>query len=150
MVPDEWIVEERVSVRNMTDSWQSVRGKPQKVTRRPRLYVSLNRRGEIAMNDAAWGEVRRPYNVALLYDAKHQRIGIKFPVRTDSRFFPVRNYGRNGRTRVVRAARLLKQFGIEVEETIVFRDPETTTYEGEPMLAVNLDDATARRKRRRF
>jgi hypothetical protein len=132
----------------MHDRWERVVQK--EARRRPgeRIYVSLNRRGEIAMNDAAWGAIGRPYNVALLYDAERRRIGIKYPVTADRHFFPVRRYGREGRTLVVRAARLLKQFGMELAETLRFRRVEFKRLGKEPMLVLALDGAEALNPRR--
>ena len=123
----------------MDEGWEIVRGRPRRRNyprRAERLYVSLNRRGEIAMNDAAWAAIGRPYNVALLVSFASGRIGVKFPVARDMNFFPVRRYGRGGRNRVVRAARLLRQFGWTVEETLVFRDVRVERFEGEKMLVL--------------
>ena len=107
----------------------------------PRVYVSLNRRGEIAMNAEAFYQIDEPANVTLMYDRKRRQIGVKFPVSKDGNFFRVRRYGRGGRMRIVRAARMLKQFGIEVENTLVFRDAATAVYRGSPMLLLPLDKA---------
>ena len=103
-----------------------------------RVYVSINRRGEIAMNAAAFGEIDEPASVTLMYEAKKRRIGVKFPVSADENFFPVRRYGRGRRMRIVRAARLLKQFGIEIERTLIFADAETVMFRGSPMLVLDL------------
>lgn len=126
----------------MTDSWQIARHRSWKPRRPPRIYVSLNRRGEIAMNAEAFKAIGRPASVTLLYDAKTRRLGVKYPVPLDRHFFPVRRYGRGGKTLIVRAARLLKQFGIEVSTTRVFRDVTCVGYQGSPMLLLPLDEAS--------
>lgn len=105
-----------------------------------RIYVSLNRRGEIVMNEAAFKQILSPANVTLLYDRRNRQIGVKCPVKADMQFFPVRRYGRGRRNRIVRASRLLKQFEIAVERTVVFPDPKTVDFKGQPMLVLELDE----------
>ena len=67
-------------------------------------------------------------------------IGIKYPVTADGNFFPARRYGRGRRLRIVRAARAMKQFGIEVEETIRFENVRLASVYGEPTLVLDLDE----------
>ena len=77
-------------------------------------YASVNRRGEIVLNAAAWEMMERAINVVLFYDAETRRIGIKGATQRDLGFkiFFARRHGRGGRSRVIYAGRLLKQFGI--------------------------------------
>lgn len=105
-----------------------------------RIYVSLNRRGEIAMNERAFREIGRPASVTLLYDATTRTIGVKFPVAIDRHFFPARAYGRGRRMRIVRAERMLKQFGIEIERTLVFVGARSVKFQGSPMLVLPLEE----------
>ena len=123
------------------DGWKIARSRARKARRPPRIYASLNRRGEIAMNAEAFKAIGRPPNVTLLYDAGTQRIGVKYPVALDRHFFPVRRHGRGRKTLVVRAARMLKQFGIEIERTHVFCDVKCVRFDGSPMLLLPLDEA---------
>ena len=102
----------------MRNGWEICREREARVEKERRVYVSLNRRGEIAMNAEAFRMIGRPASVALLYDDKTRRVGVKCPVEEDGNFFRVRRYGRGGRMRVVRAARLLKQFAIKVERPV--------------------------------
>src|SRR6188472_383695 len=106
----------------MTDGWQIVRQKPEREWKQPRLRVSLNKRGEISMNANAYAAILQPGTVTLLYDPKTNRVGVKSPVALDNHFFRVRRTGRGRKTLIVNAARMLKQFGIVVAETRVFRD----------------------------
>ncbi len=99
-------------------------------------YVSINRRGEIAMNDEAWSAIRRPYNVTLLYNPREHVIGVKFPRAVDRNFFPTRGYGRDRRMRVVRAGRLLKQFGLVIDETLRFPRTQVVMIGDDPMLVL--------------
>jgi hypothetical protein len=108
--------------------------------REPELYVSINRLGDIAMSAEAFDRLGETWNVALLYDRERQRIGVKFPIMGDKRFFALRPYGRGGRGRVVRAARLMKEFGIVVERTMRFRGVEVVGGKV-PMLVLDLKTA---------
>lgn len=127
----------------MSESWKvAVRERPREWKMR-RLYVSLNRRGEIAMNEAAFHEIGRPANVTLLYDERTRCIGVKYPVPVDRHFYPARRYGRGRRMRIVRAARMLKQFGIEVERTLRFPDVRVEIFRKERMLVLELDSGEA-------
>lgn len=101
-------------------------------------YVSINRRGEIAMNDEAWSAIRRAYNVTLLWNPRKRVIGVKFPRAVDRNFFPTRGYGRDRRMRVVRAGRLLKQFGITIDETLRFPNTEVVWFNEDPMLVLEM------------
>ncbi len=92
------------------------------------------------MNAEAFRRIGNPASVTLLYDAARRRIGVKFPVPLDQNFFPVRPYGRDRRMRIVRAARLLKQFGIKVERTLIYKNVETENLNGNPMLVLKLDE----------
>jgi len=124
----------------MHDEWEIAKQRQHSPRSAPRVYVSLNKRGEIAMNTEAFRRIMRPASVTLLYDAKRRRIDVKFPVPIDRNFFPVRPYGRNRRMKIVSAARLLKQFGIEIDHTIICKNAETINLNGHPMLILNLDE----------
>jgi hypothetical protein len=125
----------------MTDSWQIVRQRPESKRTQPRLYVSLNRRGEIAMNAKAFAAIGQPATVTLLYDPKTNSIGVKYPVAIDNHFFRVRRTGRGRKTLIVNAERMLKQFAIKVGATRVFRNVQCVRFEGQPMLLMSLDEA---------
>lgn len=120
--------------------WEIV-DKPKWKAKQGKVYVSLNRRGEIAMNGAAFAAIGEPASVALLFDAKERKIGVKFPVTADRNFFRVRRTGRGKRTRVVRALRLLRQSGFSVDRTIVFTNVQIEKFRGDPMLVLSLDEA---------
>lgn len=101
----------------MLDAWEIVHGRPLPHGIGPRFRVTVNRRGEIYFNQAVFDAIGRPANVTLLFDATARRLAIKFPLAIDRHFFPVRRAGRNKKTLVVHAARMLKQFDITVPET---------------------------------
>jgi len=122
----------------MQEDWRiAIKPRP----RRPggeRVYVSINKRGEIAMNAEAFRRIGQPATVTLLYDATHKRIGLKFPVPADRNFFPVRRYGRGQQMRIVRAGRLLKQFNLKITQTLIYPHCPTINLNGHPMLVLDL------------
>ena len=127
----------------MHDGWEVCLEKPWGRRRTRRAYVSINKRGEIAMNEEAFRRIKQPANVTLLYWAEERLIGVKYPVTADRNFFPVRRYGRDRKMRIVRGARLLKQFDISLERTLKFVEPELCTLGGVPLLVLPLDGVTA-------
>ncbi|MEJ7624592.1 MAG: hypothetical protein WKF34_11430 [Pyrinomonadaceae bacterium] len=126
----------------MNRDWQIAERRPER-PEAERLYVSLNRRGEIVLNDAAYDAIDRTFNVTLLYNARARHIGVKRPVRSDVHYFPVRGYGRGRRSHIVRAARMLAQFGIRIEQTVIFQNVEIDYYKHEPMLVLRMDAVRA-------
>jgi hypothetical protein len=122
----------------MNSEWQIARGWHLKGRAERPAYVSLNKRGEIAMNDRAFAAIMRPASVTLLYYSQENIIGVKFPVTADRHFYMARRYGRDRKMHIVRAARALKQFGISVEQTLKFYNPPLVTYRNEPMLLLEL------------
>lgn len=123
-------------------SWKiAKRERPEAENEPPRTYVSVNKRGEIALSAEAWAAIREPWSVNLLWDEKRRRLGVKFPVRDEGEFFSVRPYGRGGRMRIVSAVRMLKQFGVSVTDTLVFRSVGLEMHKKEPMLVLPLDEA---------
>ncbi len=103
------------------------------------MYVSLNRRGEIALNAQAFKAIGSPWNVTLMYDAVTRCIAVKSP--SSEQNFPVGAYGRDKKMKVVRARKLLIQFGIKVERTLVFREIREEIHGREPMLVLDLNSA---------
>ncbi len=121
------------------DDWQTAKRRRRKERPAGRVYVSLNKRGEIAMNARAFKLIREPANITLMYDPSRRVIGLKFPVTADRDWFCVRRYGRDRKMRIVRAWRLLQQFGIEVESTLRFIDPVVEKLRGDPMIVLPPD-----------
>jgi hypothetical protein len=90
-----------------------------------KFCISLNQRGEIAMAYSTWVAFAQPWFVVLLYDPGSRQIGIK-PVRPGTKnAFPVWHV-RGTNARVIRARRLIKQFHIEITQTLRFREPHFT------------------------
>ena len=119
--------------------WQGYKRRPDSYRKREVApYVSINRRGEIVLNEAAMRLAYASWEITLFYDAETNRLGIRGGRGGDPSLhvFRARRYGRGGRLRVVRAGRLLKQFGIAITETLVFRPTQT---EPGPMIVLDLD-----------
>lgn len=123
--------------------WQIAENETPSARRSERFYVSLTKRSEIVINPAAWSWLGDIYNVALLYDAEKQLLGVKFPVAGDRGYFSVRRCGRGRRHRIIYARRMVEQFGITIKETMVFRNPEMTHFNRERMLVLDLKTAQA-------
>jgi hypothetical protein len=62
-------------------------------------------------------------------------------VSRDANFFLARRYGRDRKMRIVRASRLLKQFGLQLEHTLKFHNTPVVIYRNEPMLLLELAHA---------
>ncbi|HQZ97280.1 MAG TPA: hypothetical protein PLP21_13240 [Pyrinomonadaceae bacterium] len=130
--------------------WQIALARPLPLGKPERLYVSLNRRGEFVINPAAWRWLGETANVTLLYDEERSLIGIKYPVAIDRNFFRVRRYGRGKRQRIVRAQRMISQFGISINRTLVFTSIQKVLYDQKPMLLLDLKTVRKIDKRRSF
>lgn len=67
----------------------------------------------------------------------------KIPVALDQNFFPVRRYGRDRKMRIIRAKRLLKQFDLQIDHTLIFKNAEALMLNGCRMLVFDLDEGCA-------
>lgn len=105
---------------------------PQK-TRRKRVlppYASINPRGEIVLNPTVYAVLNGLYYVSLRYDDQTGTLIIARPTYSGATY-NVRNFGRKGRLRVIRAKRFLTHLGIQIPQTHIFtnirhtKDPDT-------------------------
>lgn len=119
---------------DMDSEWHIVEGRPVSPGIGPRFRVTVNRRGEIYFNQEVFHAIGRPANVTLLFDPAGRRLAIKFPVPADGHFHPVHRCGRNKKTLVVRAARMLKQFNMAVPETILLWNLRIEMFYGVKMV----------------
>ncbi|HMT06444.1 MAG TPA: hypothetical protein PKA82_00465 [Pyrinomonadaceae bacterium] len=87
------------------------------------VYVTLNREGWIVMNKQAFKKVGAPEAFTILFDDVNNRIGLKPTYKSMRNAYPVGPAGRHG-GKVVRAFRLLTEYGIDLPETIQFQDVE--------------------------
>jgi hypothetical protein len=96
------------------------------------VYVSLNRHGRIAMNRVAYSRAGEPAAFQILFDKVNSRIALKPTALSMKHAYPATKKGRHG-GRIICAFRLLKEFGIKIDETIEFKDPEVD-YDGQLIL----------------
>ncbi|QQS32251.1 MAG: hypothetical protein IPM50_11295 [Acidobacteriota bacterium] len=109
-------------MRSMGTVWEECLRPNRFWGRQQELCISLNRRGEIALGGKTWLALGRPGYAVLRFDREGRRIGLKFVAGGTPNAFPIRPLG-EGDAKVIRARRLLKQFGIEVPTTLRF-DPK--------------------------
>lgn len=88
-----------------------------------RTYVTMNRKGEIALNGAAWRRIGEPTAVLVMYNPPNSLIMLKPTNESATNAFPVRKRGRRD-GRVIRVFRLLTEFNLKLPDTIEFSDPE--------------------------
>lgn len=87
------------------------------------LYVTMNRIGSIVLSRVTHERLGEPGAVLIMLDRFNQRLGLK-PVEVGERHaYPVRNYGRRG-AKIVRAFRIVTEFGIRPADTIEFQEPK--------------------------
>ena len=87
------------------------------------LYVTMNRLGSIVISRVTHERLGGPAAVLIMYDRFHSRLGLKPEEASERNAYPVRNYGRRG-ARIVRAFRIVTEFGIRPPDTIEFQEPK--------------------------
>jgi hypothetical protein len=88
-----------------------------------RVYVTINRKGTIAMNKVTYGRMGEPAAFQIMFDRVNSRILLKPTALSMKHAYRAGSYGKHG-GRQVRAFRLLTQFGIKIDETLEFTDAE--------------------------
>jgi hypothetical protein len=87
------------------------------------LYVTMNRKGHISMSRLTYQRLGEPKAFLLLFDTVNNRIGLKPTGISIRNAYPVGPQGRHG-GKVIRAYRLMQEFGIDLPETLQFKDAE--------------------------
>ena len=87
------------------------------------MYVTLNRKGTIVMNRAAYERLDEPAAFLLLYDPPNHTIGLKTTVGAMKNAYPVTKSGRHGGKKVA-AYRLLMECSLHIKDTLEFTDAE--------------------------
>ena len=88
-----------------------------------RVYVTMNRRGEIVMNGTAYRRVGEPAAFLVMYNQPNSLIALKPTAVAMRDAYPARKNGRsNGR--VIRVLRLLNDHNIKLPDTVEFLDAE--------------------------
>ncbi len=84
-------------------------------------YVTMNRKGSIVLSRKTHKNINEPEAAQLFFDTVNNRIGIKPAPPNARNAFPLAKYGSHG-GRMIRALRLMIEFGIELPQTIKFQD----------------------------
>lgn len=87
------------------------------------MYVTMNPKGRIALSRTTFERIGAPAAVQILYDMMNARLALRPVSRDAPHAYPVGIHGANG-GKVIRAYRLLTEFGIKPLETIQFREPK--------------------------
>ncbi len=87
------------------------------------LYVTMNPKGYITLSRTTYEKTGSPRAFVLLFDTVNNKIGLKPSALSMRNAYPAGVQGRHG-GRVVRAYRLMQEFGIDLPETIRFHDAE--------------------------
>ena len=87
------------------------------------IYVTMNRKGEIAMSRATYETFGSPEAVFLLFDRNNQRIGLQPTGRTMRDAYPVLTSGRCGGKKI-HAFRLMREYSIDLPATVKFPEAE--------------------------
>ena len=106
------------------------------------LYVTMNQKGYIVMSRVTYQRLGEPNAFQLLFDATNNRIGLKPTALSTRNAYPVGPCGPHG-GKIVRAYRLMQDFGISLPETIRFHDAEID-HDGVLVLDLRTARVTAR------
>jgi hypothetical protein len=87
------------------------------------LYVTMNRLGSIKMSRVTHERLGAPEAFVIMFDRFNQRLGLKPAKFGERNAYPARTYGRRG-AKIVRAYRLVAEFGIRPTDTIEFQQPK--------------------------
>ena len=90
------------------------------------IYVTLNSKGTIVMNRAAYERLDEPAAFLLFYDAANNSIGLKPTGASMKNAYPALKSGRHG-GRKLAAYRLLVECGLHIKDTLEFPDAEIDT-----------------------
>jgi hypothetical protein len=82
-------------------------------------YVTMNRKGYIVMSRPTHEKTGEPKAYVLYFDGVNNRIVMKPAALATRNAYPAGPSGRHG-GKVVRAYRLMQEFGIEIDETLQF------------------------------
>ena len=87
------------------------------------VYVTINREGAIALNKVAYSRMGEPAAFLIMFDQTNSRIMLKpTALSTKHAYCAGKNRKRGGP--LVRAYRLITQFGVKIPETLEFKDAE--------------------------
>ncbi len=85
-----------------------------------RIHATINRRGNIYLNERALKEIGGPDMVELLYDRHRQTIGVRASTPDRRNAFKLKNKDKRVGGRVVYAANFCRHFRIRPKDTLAF------------------------------
>jgi hypothetical protein len=88
-----------------------------------KIYVTLNRKGDIVMNEMTWNKTGAPVAYLVMFNSTNNLIMLKPTALAIKNAYPAGKKGR-WKARVIRVARLLTDHNIKLPDTIEFRDAE--------------------------
>ncbi|MBK9530052.1 MAG: hypothetical protein IPO41_17480 [Acidobacteria bacterium] len=111
--------------------------------RTERIHATINRKNTILINGNLHTRLGNPEAVKLLFDRVNSVIGIVAVPATMANSFPV-TVPAAGRHRLIRATPFCRHFGISIDCTTYFRDPE---IDEKGILRLNLKNTAMVRRR---
>lgn len=87
------------------------------------IYASMNSEGEIMINRYCHDRLGSPEAVIILFDRLNHTIGLQPAKRAMRNAYPFQVRGASG-GKVIRAHRMMLEFGIQLPGPVRFRDPE--------------------------
>ena len=98
------------------------------------MYVTLNPIGKIALSRTTHQRLGSPEAVLIAYDVLNLKLALRPAALDTPNAYPIRKYGTCS-GRIIRAYRLISEFGIRPRETVEF---ETPVIDGEGHLILDL------------
>ncbi len=106
------------------------------------IYVTMNSKGTIVLNRAAYERMEAPAAFNLLYDSANNTIGLKPTAKNMRNAYPAAKSGRHGGIKIS-AYRLLAECSLTIKETLEFPDAEIDL---DGILVLNLRTATVSKR----
>lgn len=102
-------------------AWQRFNGGPNE-SLKSRVHVTINRFGNVLLNQRAFERLGRPEAVNLYYNPDLDSIGLESASPRLPQAFPIKAQGKAGGWRI-NAAPFLRHFGIQLDKTYRFINP---------------------------
>ncbi|MBX3289150.1 MAG: hypothetical protein KF855_07360 [Acidobacteria bacterium] len=106
-------------------------------------YVTMNPQGFIVMSRKTHQSIKCAEVVHLYFDRINDRIGVRPADPRGRDVFRVAKQGRHG-GRLIRAYRIMQEFGVELTQSVRFQDVE---IDGDGILVLDLRTAKARTRK---
>jgi hypothetical protein len=112
-----------------------------------RLYVAMNPEGHITFNPRVFEKLGKPQAVLVMFDRVNSRIALKPTYKTVQNAYIVYQRGSDRRSMIVRAGRLLVEYGLQIPELLEFKNVEIDR-DGQLILDLRTARSSNRGKRR--